>query len=108
MTKEEGSVVDAPRVVNPERFVHGKAVLFRSRYPVKENSRVGKLLNAALDGDTEKQIALLRAVVERWDFDGDPGSRRSYDELDGLFDVMPMVEEFAQFIVERRESSQKN
>lgn len=107
MTKEE-STVQTPRKANPEATVNDKQVVFRSRFPVKDNARLGKLLTAAADGDTEKQIALLRYVVEKWDYDGAPDVRRSYDELDVIDDIIPMVNAFGAFILERNEAGQKN
>lgn len=108
MTKDETSTVNPVRAPDPEVKVNGHTVVFKSRYPVDENTRLGKLLTAAADGDTEKQIAMLRYVVERWDYDGNPSERRSYGKMDVIDDILPMVNAFGTYIVERNEGSQKN
>lgn len=88
--------------------VNGREVTFKSKYPVKENRKLGKILVDSADGDVDKQIKVLMQVIEAWEYSGRPDDPRSYDDLDYLDDIMPMVAKFGEYFTARIGVDQKN
>jgi hypothetical protein len=68
-----------------EITVNGKRVILRDRLSAREGWPLRALMaKAAREGDLsfEEEAQALSAVIESWDFPGDPHDVESYAELD--------------------------
>ena len=82
--------------------VNGHTVKYKTSFKVRENDQMNELLMKAAESQkTRDQIRLLRQVIEEWDYDGDPKSASSYEDLDPFADILPMFAGFTDWVGQR-------
>jgi hypothetical protein len=86
--------------------INERMVLFKERFPAKENWDLPQALSAvatqAQDGniDLKAAVPVLQRVIGSWEFDGLPSDAEAYGELDIFRELIPLLTAAAQFIAE--------
>lgn len=83
-----------------ERLINGKRVVFRDRIPLSKAPTLPKMLEA-IASDLRAVARVGVVVVQEWEFEGDPGNPRSYEELDITTEVLPLAKEIGEYIARR-------
>jgi len=88
-----------------EYTVNGKRVVFREKWSARNNWALPKLIQdfttGASAGDFSGAVPILTRVIERWDFPGDPSKPESYDDLELVTEVIPLLGVLAEYIGKR-------
>ena len=79
--------------------INGKEVIFREHFPAKDfwdlPAKIAKLARMRAgqeEFDMKLAIPLLTRLIESWEHEGDPADESSYDDLDILGDILPLVQ----------------
>jgi hypothetical protein len=100
---------DDEKIVPAHQFdVNGKVVTFRRSYPLAENRGLLKAWSATKSDDAATYVPLWKIMVESWEFDGDPGDAKSYDALDVVREVWPLMSATLRFWNQRFNVIPKN
>lgn len=81
--------------------INGKRVTLKRRLPMRDAPRLPALLQACGDGDYRTQTAVLQALVESWEFDGDPSDPASYEALDVFSEFVPLSDAIGRHLTAR-------
>lgn len=87
--------------------VAGKAVHLKGHLPLKVGHRLPAMLQACGDGDLNTVVKVLALVIESWDFDGDPSSPVTYEEMDVYTEIIPLAQQVVQRLTERLQADPK-
>lgn len=89
-------------------IINGTRVKLREHFPAKEfwelPSQILKLSRMQLtEGQVDPETALivLTQVIESWEHPGDPAEISSYDNLDVLGDILPMIQAAIRLVNQR-------
>lgn len=77
-----------------EVTIAGKRVTFRDRLPAKQNWDLIKTFQKFSDMDNldfDQLARVFAAMVESWEFDGDPADIASYGALDTFSEFLPLM-----------------
>jgi hypothetical protein len=85
-------------------YVGGKRVKLRDRIPLKTAPHLPKLLRAVED-DYNAIARLGVLLVEEWEFEGDPGDLRAWQELDLLSEIPVFAIEIGKNLSQRQEAA---
>ena len=83
-----------------EQTVAGKQVVLKRRLVGKDAHLLPKLL-MDYSGDTDTIVEMGRIAIESWGFDGNPASKRAYDELDVFDELLPLGKCLIEYITAR-------
>lgn len=79
--------------------INGKKIVFHEHFPAKDfwdlPAKIAKLARMRAgqeDFDMKLAIPLLTRLIESWEHEGDPTDESSYDDLDILGDILPLVQ----------------
>lgn len=89
----------------------GRRVVFKQRFPLKDNRRLAKAMAALtnqLQAADDWQVTFLTQVIESWEYDGDPHDPKSYENLDAIYDIMPLAGQAAQYLMNLEVIQTKN
>jgi hypothetical protein len=100
---EEGKIVLAHAY-----DVNGRTVTFRERYPLSENRDLLKAWSKANTTDAATFVPLWGKMIESWSFDGDPADPKSYDALDVVGELWPLMSVTLRFWNQRFSVTPKN
>lgn len=82
-------------------MIGGKAVHLKRRVPLKDGHNLINLLQACGSNDFYDQVAIMRLMIESWEFPGDPSAVESYEALDIYDEIMPMASFVVQHVQQR-------
>lgn len=88
-----------------EFSINGKQVKLRKRITGSTANKFPALLNAVGkdDATVTDYARFLRVVVEEWDFEGAPDDLRSYDEMDFLDEILPLMARVGEYVKKKTE-----
>lgn len=89
-----------PEQNDREFTINGKLITLKERVPLSKASDLPKLLEAV--ASDLRAVARLGAVmIETWEFDGPPGDRKSYEDLDVTTEILPLARVLGEYINRR-------
>jgi hypothetical protein len=100
---------DDEKIVPAHQFdVNGKLVTFKQSYPFAENRGLLKAWSATRSDDAATYIPLWKLMIESWEYEGDPGDPKSYDRMDSVSDLWPLMSATLRFWNQRFNVIPKN
>jgi hypothetical protein len=104
----EEAVQEAKIVLAHAYDVNGQTVTFRERYPLSENRDLLKAWGKANTNDAATFIPLWAKMIDSWTFEGDPADAKSYDALDVVSELWPLMSVTLRFWNQRFSVTPKN
>lgn len=86
-------------VLRYEHTINGKRVVLRRRVPGRLAKGLDKLARCITDViDDPVTIAPIgQVLIESWEFEGDPGERPAYEDLDYFDEILPLATILIEF-----------
>ena len=85
-------------------WVNGKEVIFKERFPARENWDLPRLLASlaanASEMNMERAVPILQRMIASWEFDSDPAKAESYGDLCIFREITPLVKACSEFVGE--------
>lgn len=78
--------------------INGKRVAFKSKLPLRDSRDLPALIDAIKPDNYDSQIGLLMKIVDSWEFTGRPDEPQSYEDMDVLSELTPMVNAAGEYL----------